>query len=275
MKLHNKIVVITGAARGLGLETARKLKHQGATVIGIDRLEPHVALNFDAYYLLDLCDRERLDEAAASILERFGDIDILINNAGVLTLERGETGVNDDVRRALEVNLLAPWQLTSRFLPALLRKRGKVVNVSSLFALVNAPYVAAYATSKRALSAYSDVLRMQYPGQLDVVTVFPGFIDTAIHDPAERVGLSVKRLVSFKRGERVLLSLEEKLNDASNGLVRACTRHGLRNRGLTFLGSVAMYTARWLPSLVDAFIGLRLRSLSKAGQLSLKPELID
>ena len=101
MKLLNKIVVITGAARGLGLETARKLKQQGATVIGIDRLEPHTALNFDAYYLLDLCDRERLDEAAASILERFGDIDILVYNAGVLTLERGETGVNDDVRRAL------------------------------------------------------------------------------------------------------------------------------------------------------------------------------
>lgn len=275
MNLHNKIVVMTGAARGLGLHTARKLKRQGATVIGIDRLEPQAAVDFDAYYQLDLCDQARVNETVDAIQDRFGDIDILVNNAGVLTLERGETGVNDDVRRALEVNLLAPWQLTARFLPALLRTHGKVVNVSSLFALVNAPYVAAYATSKRAMSAYSDVLRMQYPGQLDVVTVFPGFIDTAIHDPAERVGLSVKRLVSFKRGDRVLLSLEEKLDDASNGLLRACVKRGLRNRGLTFLGSVAMYTARWLPSLVDAFIGLRLRSLSKAGQLALKPELID
>ncbi|HKS13850.1 MAG TPA: SDR family NAD(P)-dependent oxidoreductase [Pseudomonas sp.] len=275
MKLLNKIVVITGAARGLGLETARKLKREGATVIGIDRLEPQTGLNFDAYYLLDLCDQARMEEAAGSIQARFGDIDILVNNAGVLTLERGETGVNDEVRRAMEVNLLAPWQLTARFLPALLRKRGKVVNVSSLFALVNAPYVPAYAASKRAMSAYSDVLRMQYAGQLDIVTVFPGFIATAIHDPAERVGLSVKRLVSFKRGERVLLSLEETLDDASNGLLRACCKRGLRNRGLTFMGSLTMYTARWMPSVVDAFIGLRLRSLSKAGQLALKPELIE
>jgi len=57
--------------------------------------------------------------------------------------------------------------------------------------------------------------------------------------------------------------------------VRACTQQGLRNRVLTFQGSMAMSAARWLPSLVDAFISLRLRSLSKAGQLSLKPELID
>lgn len=275
MKLLNKIVVITGAARGLGLETARKLKREGATVIGIDRLEPQTGLNFDAYFQLDLCDQPRVEEATAAIQARFGDIDILVNNAGVLTLERGETGVNDEVRRALEVNLLAPWQLTAGFLPALLRKRGKVVNVSSLFALVNAPYVPAYAASKRAMSAYSDVLRMQYAGQLDIVTVFPGFIATAIHDPAERVGLSVKRLVSFKRGERVLLSLEETLDDASNGLLRACCKRGLRNRGLTFMGSLTMYTARWMPSVVDAFIGLRLRSLSKAGQLALKPELIE
>lgn len=275
MKLHGKIIVITGAGRGLGLHTACKLKRLGAIVVGIDRLDEPDSGEFDAYFQLDLCDPVLLDDTVRSIHERFGDIDILINNAGVLTLERAEDGVGDSVRRTLEINLLAPWNLTAKFLPALLRKGGKVINVSSLFALVNAPYIAAYATSKRAMSAYSDVLRMHYRGRLDVVTAFPGFIDTAIHESAERVGLSVKRLVSFKLGGRVLLSLEEKLEDASDGLVRICHRQGLRNTGLTALGSLAMYTARWLPGLVDAFISLRLRSLSKAGQLQLKPELIE
>ncbi|EPL12647.1 SDR family oxidoreductase [Pseudomonas sp. CF150] len=175
----------------------------------------------------------------------------------------------------MDVNLFAPWQLTSGFLPGLLRKRGKVVNVSSLFALVNAPYVAAYAASKRALSAYSDVLRMQYRGELDVVTVYPGFIDTAIHLPAQRVGLSVKRLVTFKWGDKTLLSLEEKLDAAANGLVRACQKNGLRNRGLTFMGTLAMYTARSVPSVVDAFIAMRLRTLTRGGHLVLNPELIE
>ncbi|MCE6982946.1 short-chain dehydrogenase, partial [Pseudomonas frederiksbergensis] len=99
-------------------------------------------------------------------------------------------------------------------------------------------------------------------GELDVVTVYPGFIDTAIHQPAQRVGLSVKRLVSFKLGDKTLLSLEEKIGAASDGLVRACLKRGLRNRGLTFLGTVAMYSARCMPSLVDAFIALRLRTLT-------------
>ncbi|WP_426132554.1 SDR family NAD(P)-dependent oxidoreductase [Pseudomonas sp. PWP3-1b2] len=275
MNLPGKIIVITGSARGLGHAAASKLKRQGATVIGLDILAPQTPELLDAFYQVDLGDRRALAEVIGAISTDFGDIDILINNAGTLTLERGETGVTDEVTRAVDVNLFAPWQLVSGFLPGLLRKRGKVVNVSSLFALVNAPYVAAYAASKRALSAYSDVLRMQYRGQLDVVTVYPGFIDTAIHLPAQRVGLSVKRLVTFMWGDKTLLSLEEKLDAASDGLVRACQKDGLRNRGLTFMGTLAMYTARSLPSVVDAFIALRLRTLTRGGHLALKPELIE
>lgn len=275
MNLQGKIVVLTGSTRGLGQAAAVKLKRQGATVIGLDVLAPTSAETLDAFYQVDLSDRAAISAAVSALSVDFGDIDILVNNAGTLTLERGESGVTAEVTRALDINLFGPWQLVSELLPGLLRKRGKIVNVSSLFALVNAPYVAAYATSKRALAAYSDVLRMQYRGQLDVVTVFPGFIDTQIHLPAQRVGLSVKRLVSFKSGQRTLLSLEENLDAAADGLVRACTRKGLRNRGLTFMGTLAMYTARSLPSLVDAFIAMRLRTLTRGGHLVLKPELID
>ncbi|MBA1188387.1 SDR family NAD(P)-dependent oxidoreductase [Pseudomonas entomophila] len=275
MNLQGKIVVLTGNSRGLGQATAIKLKQLGATVIGLDILPPLANDGLDAFYQVDLANRAAVSAVVASLTADVGDIDILVNNAGTLTLERAETGITPDVTRALDINLFAPWQLVSELLPGLLRKRGKVVNVSSLFALVNAPYVAAYATSKRALAAYSDVLRMQYRGQLDIVTVFPGFIDTAIHVPAQRVGLSVKRLVTFKSGERTLLSLEETLDAASDGLVRACTRKGLRNRGLTFMGTLAMYTARIVPSVVDAFIALRLRTLTRGGHLVLKPELID
>ncbi|MBK3429862.1 MULTISPECIES: SDR family NAD(P)-dependent oxidoreductase [Pseudomonas] len=275
MNLLGKTIVITGTARGLGFAAASKLKRLGATVIGLDILAPQDSGLLDAFYQVDLCDRHAVANVISAISTDFGDIDILVNNAGTLTLERGETGVTDEVTRAVDVNLFAPWQLTSGFLPGLLRKRGKVVNVSSLFALVNAPYVAAYAASKRALSAYSDVLRMQYRGKLDVVTVYPGFIDTAIHLPAQRVGLSVKRLVTFKWGDKTLLSLEEKLDAAANGLVRACQKNGLRNRGLTFMGTLAMYTARSVPSVVDAFIAMRLRTLTRGGHLVLNPELIE
>lgn len=273
--MHGKVIVITGFARGLGLATTRKLKAEGAIVIGIDCLNGPVDLQLDGSYCFDLTDGDALEKAVESIQSLFGDVDILINNAGLLTLEHGESGVTANARRALEVNLFAAWELTSALLPGLLRRNGKLINVSSLFAMVNAPYVAAYAASKRGLSAWSDVMRMQYGDALDVVTVYPGFIDTAIHQPAELAGLSVKRLVSFKWGDKVVLSLEEPLESASKGLVRACHKRGLRNRGLTLMGTLTFFCARAMPSLIDAFISLRLRQLTRSGQLSLKPELID
>lgn len=273
--IQGKTLVITGAARGLGREAARLLQQHGATVIGIDIAPaPDAAAElFDAYFQLDLADPAAVSAAAAQIQAHFGDVDLLINNAGILSIDRAESGVTADVRRSIEVNLFGPWHLTAALLPGLLRRRGRVIQVSSLFALVNAPHVAAYAASKRALWAYADVLRMQYRGCLDVVTVFPGFIDTDIHRAAEQVGLSVKRLVSFMRGRRTLLSLEEPLPAAARGLVRACTGRA-RNRGLTPMGTLTMLTARLMPGVVDAFIAWRLASLVRSGDLHLKPELI-
>ncbi len=273
-QINGKTIVITGVSRGLGREAAMQLKELGACVIGIDidPIQPGAPL--DAFLQLDLSDAAAVKRAADEITQRFGDVDILINNAGVLSIDRAESGVTPAVRRSIEVNLLGPWHLSAALLPGILRRHGRVVNVSSLFALVNAPHVAAYAASKRALWAYADVLRMQYRGCIDVVTVFPGFIDTAIHRPAEHVGLSVKRLVSFMAGQRTLLSLEEPLQSAARGLIRACTGSA-RNRGLTRLGTLTMFTARLMPSLVDAFIAWRLSSLVRAGQLCLRPELME
>lgn len=275
MSLRDKVVVVTGAARGLGRATALRISRQGAIVVGLDILDGGDANGFDAFYQIDLRDHAQIAATTAALIAQFGDVDVLVNNAGVLTLDRAEKGVTGDIRGAMDVNLFGPWQLTTALLPGLLRKRGRVVNVSSLFALVNAPHVAAYAASKRALFAYSDVLRMQYRGQLDVVTVFPGFIDTEIHRPAERVGLSVKRLVSFKSGERTLLSLEEKIDSAAAGLVRACASRGGRNRGLTRLGTLTMWIARCMPALVDGFIAWRLSSLIRGGHLKLRADLIN
>jgi NAD(P)-dependent dehydrogenase (short-subunit alcohol dehydrogenase family) len=275
MNAKPKIIVVTGAARGLGQEAVRRLKATGATVIGLDIIAAPADSPADAFHLVDLADATQVRDIAQRIATRFGDADILVNNAGVLSIDQAESGVTATVRRSVDVNLFGPWQLTAELLPGLLRKRGRVVNVSSLFALVNAPHVAAYAAGKRALWAYSDVLRMQHRGRLDVVTVFPGFIDTPIHRPAEEVGLSVKRLVSFKMGRRTLLSLEEPVASAARGLTRACLGSSARNRGTTTMGTLTMYTARFVPSLVDAFISWRLSSLVRGGHMRLKPELIE
>lgn len=275
MNMSDKVVVITGAAGGLGWQTALLLKASGAKVIGLDIVDNAGAHVIDAFHRIDITDPAAIADVAQQISSRFGDVDVLVNNAAMLSIDRAEAGVTETVRRAMDVNLFGAWQLTAALLPGLLRKRGKVINVSSLFALVNAPHVAAYAASKRALFAFSDILRMQYRGRLDVVTVFPGFMDTPIHRTAEAVGLSVKRLVSFKIGQWTLLSLEESVPRAAAGLVRACARGGGRNRGLTLLGTLTMFTARIAPSLVDMFISWRISTLIRGGHLRLQLELIE
>ncbi|MDQ2821167.1 MAG: SDR family NAD(P)-dependent oxidoreductase [Pseudomonadota bacterium] len=275
MNMQGKLVVITGAARGLGSATAGLLKASGAIVIGLDLDSAEAPAHFDAFHCIDLCDHATVTETARRIARDYGDVDVLVNNAAILTLDSGALGISSSVRQSFDCNLFAPWHLTSVMLPGLLRKRGRVINVSSLFALVNAPFVAAYAASKRALFAYSDALRMEHRGALAVVTVFPGFIDTAIHRGTDPVGLSVQRLVSFKFGNTTVLSLEEKLAAAARGLAATCAGSGGRNRGLTVLGTLTMITARCLPGVVDGFISWRIASLVRAGKLHLKPELIQ
>lgn len=272
MSIRGKIIVITGVARGLGRHTALGLKAAGATVIGIDKLpSPDVHL-LDGFYRADLRQREVMDRIAINIACDFGDVDILINNAGVLTLEHGHAPVADSVLYALQVNLLAPWHLTASLLPGLLRRRGRVINISSLFALANVPYMAAYAASKRALYAYSDILRAQHRGLLDVTTVFPAFIDTAIYQPATAIGLSMKRIANFTVGGLVVFSLEEKLDAAAHRLVAICQRRPRRNCGLSALGTLAMYAARWMPSLADGLLALRMAALTRSGGLQLRPD---
>ncbi len=282
--LRNKIVVVVGVSRGLGQRTAALLKEEGARVIGIGNQPPPPvqppAICFypdykrtpalDAFFQADLASTEEIDAAVAALTRQFGDIDILVNNAGTLALDPLDAGVTSDVRRMLDVNLFGAWHLTSRLLPGLLRKGGRVVNVSSLFALVNAPQGAAYAISKRALVAYSDALRASTRGRISVSTVFPVFIDTAIHAPAERAGLSVKRLVTFKAGPNPLFTLEEPLDIAAGGLVAACQSGWARDRGVTPMGTLLMHLARWFPSLVEAVMRWRFDALLRSGEVGLQ-----
>lgn len=260
MNVTGKRVLVTGAAGGLGQAVMQALAENGAHAVGIDRIGVDSGI-IEA----DVRDAEEAQAAVAEAIERLGGLDVLINNAGVLSLQDPGAPPDAATREAIEVHLLGTWNVTAATLPALLDSGGRIVNVSSLFAVVNAPFIPAYAASKRALGAYSDILRMHYRGRLKVTTLFPGYMNTPIHERAVRQGLSVAKVVTFTLRGRTVLSLEERLEKGARSVVRACSGRAPRDRALTLPGAFALAMARFAPRLVDWFVSWRLGRLAGAG----------
>src|SRR4051794_25219806 len=150
-------VLITGAAGGIGSASVTALRAQGARVVGLD-------LQGDGADVLacDVRDQTSIDAAVAEAGGRLGGLDVLINNAGLGDAQDAGVAPDDDALRLLDVNLLGPWRVTAAALPHLIASRGRVVNVASGLAHLAVPYAAAYCMSKRGLTAYSDVLRLEY-----------------------------------------------------------------------------------------------------------------
>jgi NAD(P)-dependent dehydrogenase (short-subunit alcohol dehydrogenase family) len=165
--LAGKVVLITGAARGIGAEVARRMSSLGAKValVGLEREQLEATAEEcgpDAgAWEADVTDWEALETAVAGVIERFGGIDVVIANAGV-----APTGFIRSIdpaafERTIEINLLGVWRTVRACLPHLIRRRGYCLVVSSLAAIQHAPGMAAYAASKAGCEAFADSLRTE------------------------------------------------------------------------------------------------------------------
>jgi short-subunit dehydrogenase len=248
--LEGKRVVITGASGAIGRVAWSQLEAQGARVCGID-------LNGDGVVIgADVRDPEAVASAIERAAERLGGIDILVNNAGIGTAQDAGATPDAVARATIEVNLLGSWNLTAAAMPHLLRSGGHVVNVASGLAVLSMPYSAAYSASKRALAAYSDVLRLEYHGRLTVTTVYPGYIRTTIHDGPAAQGASLEGMVPA-----------DTLEQAAAAIVRACARRE-RDISTSLRTTIGLKLARHFPRLADAAVHWRLRSRQPAGALA-------
>lgn len=268
MNLNGAKVLLTGATGGLGRHTAALLTQQGARVVGIDVRSAEADWAGTQFIRADLTRRDEVSAALERAVEVLGGIDILINNAGTLSLQDAALRPTLGSRHSMEVNFWSLWNLTAEAMPHLLRSGGKVINIASLFAVVNAPLIPSYGASKRAVSAFSDSLRMQYHGKVSVTTMYPGFINTDIHKDAVRQGLSVEKIIDIRPLGLKLVSLEEPVRSAAAGVVRAC-RGNARDMGTTRMGTLTLWAARHLPSFVDAFIRARVGYMIKRGKLTI------
>lgn len=175
------VVVVTGAARGIGAALAATLSARGYRVTGFD-LNPGPADAGPPVRAVDVTSAAEVAAGVAWVLDRHGRVDALVNNAGLLSTHALHETSEDEWDRVVAVNLKGAFLICREVIP-LLRAGGggSIVNVSSVHALASIPHTAAYAASKGALLSLSRQLAVDYADdRIRVNSVVVGSVDTAM-----------------------------------------------------------------------------------------------
>lgn len=177
---------ITGAARGIGAETARRLHSKGANValVGLEperlrALAAELGEERAAAFEADVTDFEALTRAVAECKQRFGGIDVGIANAGIAFTGPLATTPIEHVERTLAVNFLGVWRTDRALIGEIMQRKGYLLNIASLAAVSRAPLMGPYAAAKAGVEALTDSLRIEtLPSGARVGCAYFGFIDT-------------------------------------------------------------------------------------------------
>lgn len=183
-------MIVTGASTGMGAATARNLARRGFHVLaGVRRDSDGEPLRTDGIepVILDITDRDHVAALAARVERDSRPLRALVNNAGIPGAGPVEVTPLDQWRRIFEVNVFGHVAVTQALLPALLRDKGRIVNITSLNGKVSMAGYGPYAASKFAMEAVSDALRNELaPDGVQVVVVEPGGVKTEM----SRTGLA-------------------------------------------------------------------------------------
>jgi NAD(P)-dependent dehydrogenase (short-subunit alcohol dehydrogenase family) len=186
------IALVTGGTDGLGRALALLLASEGYRVFAaarnaqkraaLEQLAEEKGLALDTLEL-DVTSDASADRAIAEIERRAGPVDILVNNAGVAIAAVMEEISLDDLRKQFETNVFSIVRMAQRVLPAMrARRRGRIINMSSIAGRTSNPLMGPYSGSKHAVEAISDAMRMELaPYGIQVVMIEPGFIPTNIN----------------------------------------------------------------------------------------------
>jgi len=188
MSLENKVVIITGGAGGIGLAVARRFAAEHARVVladlhvekaqaALESVKQAGAADVMAVGC-DVSDEQQVENAVRAVMQKFGQLDVVVNNAGLMTFKAITDLNGDDWKRILNVDLLGAFFMTKQaFLN--MPQGGAVVNVSSVHAVETEPMVAPYAAAKAALLSLTRSAALEgAPRKIRVNAILPGAVDT-------------------------------------------------------------------------------------------------
>ena len=180
MELKGKIIVVTGALGALGRAVTETIAQNGATVVGVDRVDAAPPAGVEAAPALDLGDARAVQAAFAAIAGRHGRIDGLGNIAGGFSWETLEGGSVDTWDRLYQINLKTAVNACQALLPHLPKAGGRIVNIGAAGAAKAAAGMGAYAASKAGVARLTEALAEELkPRDVTVNAVLPSIIDTA------------------------------------------------------------------------------------------------
>ena len=174
-----KVAVVTGAAQGIGRKTAETLASAGYSLALLD-LQPLSVTGDAQSFTGDVSQEDFVESTAAAILQRWGRVDVLVNNAGISSIARAETVEAATFRRVLDVNLVGPFLLARAFGKIMLQQRaGSIVNVASIAGLAGVADRVAYNASKHGLIGMTRTLAAEWGGRgVRCNAVCPGWVKT-------------------------------------------------------------------------------------------------
>ncbi len=221
-ELRDRVVLVTGAASGIGRRMALLAAERGAQVVGWDLDPAGLARLVDdsgqagraaTVQVVDVTDRRAVADAAATAERRHGGVDVLVNNAGVVAGADLLDLTDEQIERVMAVNALAPFWCTRAVLPGMVaRSRGHIVTIASIAAAMGVPRLVDYAASKHAAYGFAESLRVELARtapQLQTTVVLPFFIDTGMFEGARtRLPWLLPILSEERVAERVITAVE-------------------------------------------------------------------
>jgi NAD(P)-dependent dehydrogenase (short-subunit alcohol dehydrogenase family) len=271
---RGRVALVTGSSRGLGLEIARQLIREGARVVLTARNSDDLAeareqlgaLGGEVFsHPCDLSDRSQVRELFRLIGERFGPVEVLVNNAGTIQVGPLELQTREDFVEAMDANYWSAVHCSLEALPDMrARREGRIVNISSIGGLVPVPHLLPYSASKFALSGFSDGLRVEaMKDGVKVTTVYPTLVRTGSHRNALFKGQNEKEYAWFALSDtNPLLSVSAEW--AARAIIEA-SRYGEASAFLGYATKIARVAYGFFPGVTVAGLTLANRLLPRPG----------